>query len=158
VSIAHTKHLLVDGSNIMHAWPELRELLPGDREAARSRLSQALAALHDAEHMRVTIVFDGRGAELTVDRPSGHASFAHVHTPTGTTADEVIIQLVRKAREAADCVVATDDRGEREAVEALGAACVTAADLASWARRAAERQVARIARHRAENDSRWRGR
>ncbi len=95
---AFSKHLLVDGSNIMHAWPELRALLPRNREAARSRLSQAVAALHDGEQMRVTIVFDGRGAELTFDQPSDQATFAHVHTPTGTTADEVIIQLVRQAR------------------------------------------------------------
>ena len=46
------KHLLVDGSNIMHAWPELRALLAGDRDTARARLSRAVRILHDLEQVR----------------------------------------------------------------------------------------------------------
>ena len=149
------KHLLVDGSNIMHAWPELRALLARDRDAARSRLSHAVAPLHDVEHLRVTVVFDGRGAELTVERPAGEATFAHIHTPTGTTADEVIVQLVQGAREPGDCLVATDDRGEREAIEALGAAAISSADLEGRARRAAQRQGAQVARRTRQNDREW---
>jgi predicted RNA-binding protein with PIN domain len=156
VSNAITKHLLVDGSNIMHAWPELRSLMPRDRDAARSRLSQSMAALHDAGHLRVTIVFDGRGLEMTVERPSGHATFSHIHTPTGTTADEVIVQLVRKSAEPCHCVVATDDRGERAAVEALGAAILSAADLAAWAGRASLRHSSQIKTNRAQNERKWR--
>ncbi len=67
------KHLLVDGSNIMNAWPELRALLPGDRDTARARLSRAVRILHDLEQVRVTVVFDGRGTELSVEQPGGQA-------------------------------------------------------------------------------------
>ncbi len=63
-------------------------------------------------------------------------TFAHIYTPAGTTADDVIAQLVGQAREPGDCVVATDDRGERQAVEALGAGGISSADLASWIDRA----------------------
>lgn len=150
------RHLLVDGSNIMHAWPELRPLLARERDAARSRVSMAVAPLHDVEHLRVTVVFDGRGKGLTSELPSGHATFAHIHTPTGTTADEVIVQLVRQSRSPAGCVVATDDRGVRQAVEALGAASISAADLAGWTRRAAERQGAQVAHLGRENEKKWR--
>jgi predicted RNA-binding protein with PIN domain len=149
-------HLLVDGSNVLHAWPELRGLLPADRDAARSRLSGVLAALHDIEHIRLTIVFDGRGPELTVERPAGGAGFAHIHTPAGTTADEVIIQLVGKSKFPADCIVATDDRGEREAVEALGASVISTADLAGRAGRASQRQAAQVAHQRRGNEGKFR--
>ena len=37
--MASAKHLLVDGPNILHAWPELRALLRRDRDAARSSSS-----------------------------------------------------------------------------------------------------------------------
>jgi predicted RNA-binding protein with PIN domain len=158
MSDAFTRHLLVDGSNIMHAWPELRALLSRDRNAARSRLSHAVAPLHDAGHLRVTIVFDGSGPELTVERQSGHPTFAHVHTPAGTTADEVIIQLVGRAGKPGDCVVATDDRAVRQAVEGLGASCVSSDDLAAWAERADSRQDSRLRKHRAENDRHWKRR
>jgi predicted RNA-binding protein with PIN domain len=150
------KHLLVDGSNIMHAWPELRALLPGDRDTARARLSQAVRVLHDGEQLRVTIVFDGRGSELSVEQPGGQATFAHVYTPGGTTADDVIAQLVGQAREPSDCLVATDDRGERQAIETLGAAGLSSADLASWVRRAEQRQQAQLQERRRANESKWR--
>ena len=58
--MASAKHLLVDGPNILHAWPELRSLLRRDRSAARSQLTGRLAAIHDAEAVRLTLVFDGR--------------------------------------------------------------------------------------------------
>ena len=150
------KHLLVDGSNILHAWPEFRTLLPRGRHAARSRLSHALAPLHDIEGFRLTLVFDGSGSELTVERPAGEASFVHIHTPSGTTADNVIIQLVGCAKAPGDCVVATDDRGEREAVAALGAAVISAADLAGRASRASQRQAAQVEHHGRKTEKEWR--
>ena len=156
MAAAGQKHLLVDGSNIMHAWPELRVLLAGDRDTARVRLSRAVRILHDLEQVRVTVVFDGRGTELSVEQPGGQATFAHVHTPAGTTADDVIAQLVGQAREPGDCMVATDDRGERQAVEALGAGGISSADLASWIDRAEKRQQAQLRERRRDNESQWR--
>ncbi len=154
--MADSRHLLVDGSNVMHAWPELRALLPDGRDAARARLTEAVGVLHDLEGLRVTLVFDGRGAQLAAEQPSGAATFARLHTPAGVTADDAIIQLVGQARRPADCVVATDDRGERQAVEALGAAVISAADLAGWVGRAGQRQRARLAAGRRESERRWR--
>jgi hypothetical protein len=154
--VAFEKHLLVDGANILHAWPELRALLKRDRDAARSRLSQALTSIHDAEQTRVTLVFDGRGGELVIERPSGHATFTHLYTPSGTTADDVIEQLVGNSASAAACVVATDDRAERQTVESLGAACVSSADLAAWVARVEQRQRAQLAGLKRENERDWR--
>jgi uncharacterized protein len=150
------KHLLIDGSNIIHAWPELRALLKRDRDAARSRLSQAAGVLHDVERIRVSIVFDGRGPDLAVERPSGQATFTHIHTPSGTTADDVIEQLVGQARQPGLCLVATDDRVERQTVEATGAAGLSAADLAAWIERVGGRQQSRLAERRRANEKEWR--
>lgn len=148
-------HLLIDGSNVMHAWPELKALLRRDRNAARSRLSLAAAVLHDVEGLRVTIVFDGRSAESSVEQPFGRDGFVHIHTPAGVTADDVIVQLVRRAKRPQDCLVATDDRGERQAVEALGAATISTDDLAARIERAGTRQRARLDASRRETDRRW---
>jgi uncharacterized protein len=154
--VAFEKHLLVDGANILHAWPELRALLKRDRDAARSRLSQALTSIHDVELTRVTLVFDGRGSELVIERPSGHATFTHLYTPTGTTADDVIEQLVGKSTSAAACVVATDDRAERRTVESLGAVSVSSDELAAWVARVEQRQRAQLAGLKRENERDWR--
>jgi uncharacterized protein len=158
VSEAFQKHLLVDGSNVMHAWPELRALLGRDRDTARGKLSQAVSVLHDVEQVRVSLVFDGRGQEISVEQPSGQATFALIYTPSGTTADDVIEQLVGQAREPGQCVVATDDRAERQVIESLGAAGMSAADLATWIERAGQRQGARLAERRRANEEKWRRR
>ncbi len=150
------RHLLIDGSNILHAWPELRALLKRDRGAARERLARAAGALHDAEHIRVSVVFDGRGPELVVEKPSGHETFVVLYSPSGMTADDIIERLVARSGSPKDCIVATDDRAERQTIEALGAAALTAADLATWLASAGQRQAARIALRRRENEKDWR--
>jgi uncharacterized protein len=154
--VGHEKHLLVDGANVMHAWPELRPLLAHDRDAARARLTQALSAIHDAEAVRVTIVFDGRGDALAVERPSGQATFSQLYTPAGVTADDVIERLVGQAADPRSCFVATNDRAERQTIAALGAAALSADDLAAWVERATQRQSGRVGELRRANERAWR--
>ncbi len=154
--MASAKHLLVDGPNILHAWPELRALLRRDRDAARSQLGRRLAAIHDAEAVRITLVFDGRGPELVVERPSQQESFTVLFTPSRLTADDVIEQLVARAATPGDCHVATADQTERRTVEALGALAVTPDDLAAWCERAEGRLGAQAAGLRRRNAQEWR--
>ncbi len=156
IEVGSEKHLLVDGSNILHAWPELRALMKRDRDAARSRLSQALSAIHDEERVRVTLVFDGRGDDVIVEYPGASKKFVHIYTPAGTTADDVIEQLVGKAGDPANCHVATDDRAERQTIEATGAVGISAVDLAAWVERARQRQCRRVTGMKCENDRAWR--
>jgi predicted RNA-binding protein with PIN domain len=151
-------YLLVDGANVLHAWPETRALLRRDRAAARARLTHAAAAIHDAEGTRVTLVFDGSGATLSTEQPGAAVTFAIVTTPSGTTADDVIEQLVGVARAPENCVVATGDQGVRQTVTALGATWMPPDELAAWAERAERRLHARVAGLRRETDKKWRHR
>jgi predicted RNA-binding protein with PIN domain len=153
--VAFEKHLLVDGANLLHAWPELRALMKRDRGAARSQLVQRLSALHDAEQARVTLVFDGRGDELVVERPSGHVTFSVLYTPTSLTADDVIEQLVGRAADASVCHVATGDQAERQTIEAAGAVWVPPADLAAWVERAESRLASDVRVLNRENAKKW---
>ncbi len=154
--VSFQRHLLIDGANILHAWPELRKLLKTDREAARSQLLQRAAAIHDSESVRVTIVHDGRGEEIVVERPSGQASFSVIYTPTSLTADDVIEQMVANASDPSACVVATDDRTERETVTAAGASTMHAGDLRAWIERAEARQAGAVKAMREANERKWR--
>ena len=154
--VGFEKQLLVDGSNILHAWPELKAIAKRDRDAARARLSQAVSAIHDEEQIRLTLVFDGRGEEITVEYPGKAKTFVHLYTPTGTTADDVIEQLVGKASDPANCTVATNDRAERQTIETLGAAGISAEDLAAWVERAGQRQRTRLAGLKRDNERAWR--
>ncbi|MFA6286294.1 MAG: NYN domain-containing protein [Opitutaceae bacterium] len=153
--MAFEKHLLVDGANLLHAWPELRALMKRDRGAARSQLVQQLSSVHDAEQTRVTLVFDGRGDELVVERPSGHVTFSVLHTPSSLTADDVIEQLVGRAADASLCHVATGDQAERQTIEATGAVWVSPADLAAWVVRAESRLASDVKGINRTNDKKW---
>jgi predicted RNA-binding protein with PIN domain len=154
--VSSTKHLIVDGANILHASRQLSSLLKRDPEAARSQLTQQLSIIHDVEQIRVTIVFDGRGEEMTVERPLQHLTFSAIYTPSSLTADDVIEQMVANSSDPASCVVATDDRSERETVIAAGAHAIHGDDLTAWIKRAELRQSSSIESLRAENLKSWR--
>ncbi len=150
-------HLLVDGSNILHAWPDTRALVRRDREAAKALLLRRVAVLHDFAGWRVTVVFDGRGESLSVEAVGDAADFACVHTPAGATADDVIEQLVGRAAAPAACLVATADQAERSTVEAAGAAWCSPEELAARIVSMDTQGGRRVARGNAEADRVWRG-
>jgi len=155
-AVAFEKHVLVDGANVMYAWPALRALLRSDRDLAREQLVRAATVLHDAEQCRVTVVFDGRGAELSVRHPSGEATLTVIHTTAAVTADDVIEQMVGQSRQPRACVVITADAAERACVTALGADVLAPADLAEWVARAEGRVSGALRRLQAEGKERRR--
>lgn len=151
-------HLLIDGSNVIHAWPDTRALARRDREAAKALLLRRVAGLHDFEGWRVTVVFDGRGDDLSVEAVGEAADFACVHTPAGTTADDVIEQLVGRSADPAACLVATADQAERSTVEAAGAGWCSPEELARRIDSSDTRQARAVARGNAEAERGWRKR
>jgi len=157
VAVASAKHLLVDGSNIVHAWPELRRVLTTEgRDVARAQLVERLRVLHDFEHLRVSVVFDGRGADLTIERPTPHATFSVLYSPAGMTADDVIEQLAAQSVKAGGVIVASGDGAECTTVAALGAEVVSPEQLAAWVVHAGGRQTDAVRRHSRATEARWR--
>lgn len=153
---ASPTHLIVDGSNVLHAWADTRALARRDKEAAKALLLRRVGVLHDFSGWRVTVVFDGRGEELHVEAVGDAADFACVHTPAGATADDVIEQLVGRAAEPTACLVATADRAEQSTVEAAGAAWCSPEDLARRIEMADTRQARAVSRGNAATEREWR--
>lgn len=149
-------HLLIDGSNVLQAWPDTRAMARRDREAAKALLLRRVAVLHDFAGWRVTVVFDGRGENLSVEAIGDAADFACLHTPAGATADDVIEQLVGRALVPAACLVATADQPERATVEAAGAAWCSPEELAARIDSMNTRQARRVARGNAASERAWR--
>lgn len=148
-------HLLIDGSNLMHAWPELRALLKRNKLLAREQLVSQLLVLMPETTERVTVVYDGRGVELVVEHPYGPDSVAVIYTPGGLTADDVIEQLVAQSEDASGCLVATGDQAERTTVEAAGAIWCSPAELLARIERAEEQQRGRISKITKKNRGQW---
>lgn len=156
--VAFEKHLLVDGANVLNAWPEFRALLKRDRNAARSQLIQRLGAVHDADSIRVTLVIDGRGNEIVIEHPSGEATFTVVYTPSSLTADDVIEKMVGRSADASLCQVSTGDQAERQTIEATGAIWVPTTDLLARIENAERRLSSKVSNLNRSNAQDWRRR
>ena len=164
------RHLLVDAFNVIHAWPDLKAVLAAHGpDAARTQLADALRPIHDVEGWRVTLVFDGSGDEIRVERPGREPTFSYVFAPKGVSADGIIEQLVvnatlapeedrrprKKKRVAAEIVVATRDNLLSEAAAAAGARLMTPHFLRDWAEQAAARQTREVLAKSRKAASAW---
>ena len=119
--------LLVDGNNIIHAWPDLLDLhrcIPG---SAHTELIRRLADFRDYSGERIVIVFDGRAAGTTEERPS--SGLQVIYTSQSQTADDVIERLAIKYAGRYRITVATDDRAEQDLVVAAGGEALSADGL-----------------------------
>ncbi len=149
--------LLVDGYNILHAWGWLsaRDSTPAALEIARGRLIEAVRPLHDVDRYDVSIVFDGRSANATIDPASQEPGFRVVFAPAGRTADSVIEATVAASPDPQSCTVATADGLERETVSATGASCVSPEDLQAWCARSRTRATQAAARSAQRPGTAW---
>ncbi|MEM9281324.1 MAG: NYN domain-containing protein [Verrucomicrobiota bacterium] len=119
--------LLVDGNNIIHAWPELRERHEEQRGSAHAELIRELREYGGWSGDRVVVVFDGRGVGVSEEpRESGLQVF---YTSDGRSADAVIEELARRYAGIYDITVATDDRLEQDVVVGAGGNAISSGGL-----------------------------
>ncbi len=122
-------YLLVDGYNIIHAWPELREMAREDLEGARQRLVHRMRNYQGWKKCRVIVVFDAykvKGGAGSVER---QGDVWVVYTKEAETADMYIekttYELGRKHR----VRVATSDGLEQLIILGHGAVRMSAGEL-----------------------------
>lgn len=153
----YSRHLIIDGYNVVHQWPELKTHLRGGA-VARERLVEAVRMIHDVEAVRVTVVFDGAGQDIEIERPGEDLTFSVVYSPAGMSADAVIERMVEVAESREAIHVVTRDNLERETVQAMGAFALDPDGLRDWILRC-DRKLARdLHRRRAGVERQWRRR
>jgi predicted RNA-binding protein with PIN domain len=122
--------LIVDGYNVTHAWPELKELMGVSLEAARDRLIERLATYSQVRSTDVTVVFD---AHRTSSPSNSRQEVDGVHvifTRKGHSADHAIERLAYSlAGDGNPIIVATSDRFQRDLVRGMGGAVISALEL-----------------------------
>ncbi|MEM9016480.1 MAG: NYN domain-containing protein [Verrucomicrobiota bacterium] len=138
--------LLVDGSNILHAWPELSRLRLKNPAAARDELVKRLEEFQDWSDYRVVAVFDGRGEVTQQDREG--RGIQVFYTSDSKTADDVIEQLAVKYASKFEITVATNDRAEQDMVVSTGGHAISAEQLGDWLARAKAARGEWLERHR----------
>ena len=124
--------LIVDGYNVIHAWPELKSALDSaGLEESRRLLTALLAEYAAVRGVRVTVVFDGPRTSVASPPEVVDGVTIRFGGASGS-ADHVIERLAYKASQAgraSDVVVATSDRLQRDMVRAMGVPTIDARSL-----------------------------
>lgn len=127
----------------------------GNFDALRERLVDDLRVIHDAEPLRMTIVFDGKGNTVTVERPTNNLTFSVVYTPSGMSADELIEQLVQKTDKATEVTVFSRDNLIAAAVRAYGGFLLPPEALWEWIDRSRNAQITVLNKQRQADARKW---
>ncbi|WP_066058631.1 NYN domain-containing protein [Robertmurraya korlensis] len=121
--------LLVDGYNIIGAWPELRELKNKDLAAARDRLIERMAEYQAYSGYRVIVVFDAHFVKGTEKKYKNY-KVEVIFTRNNETADERIEKLaIALNNRKTQIHVATSDFTEQWAIFGQGALRKSAREL-----------------------------
>ncbi|XEC94671.1 NYN domain-containing protein [Paenibacillus tarimensis] len=121
--------LLVDGYNMIGAWPELERLKEIGLEEARDRLLDRLADYQAYAGMQIIVIFDAHQVQGLRKTYRQH-KLTVVYTKEKETADECIerfvVELRRRGR---NIYVATSDMVEQHVAFGKGALRVSAREL-----------------------------
>jgi predicted RNA-binding protein with PIN domain len=123
------EYLIVDGYNIIGAWPQLQKLKDLHLEEARDRLIHILAEYQAYSGMKVYLVFDayqvpGLGKEYK------QSKLRVLYTKEKETADELIERLVTSLiGRRKQIYVATSDMIEQHVIFGKGALRLSASEL-----------------------------
>ncbi len=121
--------LIVDGYNIIGAWPELKALKEKDLAAARDKLIEKMAEYQAYSGYRVIVVFDAYFVEGTEKKYKNH-KVEVIFTSKNETADERIEKMaIRLNNRKTQIHVATSDLTEQWAIFGQGALRISAREL-----------------------------
>lgn len=121
--------LVVDGYNIIGAWPELKALQERDMAEARDRLIEYLAEYQAFSNERILIVFDAYNVPGLEYKHKTY-NLEIIYTKEKETADECIERLVKSLKNVKNQVyVATSDYAEQRTIFAQGALRKSAREL-----------------------------
>lgn len=121
--------LLVDGYNIIGAWPELQELKKKDLAAARDRLVEKMAEYQGFTGYKVIVVFDAYGVQGIAKKYKNY-QIDVIYTKENETADERIEKLaIALSNRKTQIHVATSDYTEQWAIFGQGALRISAREL-----------------------------
>ncbi len=126
----HREYLLVDGYNIINAWPELvEEANEVDLASARDKLIDIMADYSAFTGICVILVFDAHQANKNTRTSYIINGVEVIYTKSGETADHYIEKIADALGKQEKIRVATSDWIEQQIVMGRGAARISAREL-----------------------------
>jgi uncharacterized protein len=124
------ERVIVDGYNVIHAWPSLKRLLDVSLEAAREKLVERLSVYGLVTGYDVTVVFDAHHSASRANAEERVEGVRVMFTRKGHSADHAIERIAYEAAGGGDMItVATSDRFQRDLVRGMGGAVISAQEL-----------------------------
>ncbi len=123
------EYLIVDGYNIINAWPGLSEILKDNMEDARWKLIETLINYQGYTKEKIILVFDAhlvKGNRETCER---YGKIDVIFTKENETADHYIERFVHQIDKSHKVRVATSDFLEQTIVLSKGAIRTSAKEL-----------------------------
>ena len=121
---------MVDGYNVLHAWPALKSLMNESLEAARDKLVDRLAVYAHVTGSEVTVVFDAHRTTAMANAEEWNQGVRVIYTRKGHSADHAIERIAYSVQGDRDpLTVATSDRFQRDLVRGMGGAVISALEL-----------------------------
>ncbi|MFX4263015.1 NYN domain-containing protein [Pelotomaculum propionicicum] len=121
--------LVVDGYNIIFAWPEFEKFKESGLEHARFKMVSILANYSHLSGKKIYLVFDAHQVKNSLERIETIDTVEVIYTQHGVTADALIESLVGKLLNEGTVYVATSDWAEQNIVFGRGAYRLTPGEL-----------------------------
>ena len=134
-------YLLVDGYNIIFAWPELKELTNDNMDGARIKLLEYLCNYQGIQKCQIIVVFDAYRVQGHQVEMLDYHNIHVVYTKEAQTADHYIEKFVHDNKTKYNVTVATSDGLEQIIIRGQGCALLSARELKEEIERANERMM-----------------
>ncbi len=122
-----TKHLIVDGYNLLGARGQVGRQAGGDAESVREQLLRDLSRYRQRKPHAITVVFDGWQQGMGSERREHRAGLHVIYSRRGERADQVIQRLADEY--GSDCAVVSSDREVADFSKARGAFIIGAVEF-----------------------------
>ncbi|MHC1723582.1 MAG: NYN domain-containing protein [Aminipila sp.] len=122
-------YLLVDGYNIIHAWPELNELIEDNMEGARMKLLDTLSNYQGIRNCQIIVVFDAYRLQGHHEEVIDYHNIHMVYTREAQTADQYIEKFAYDNKRKYTIIVATSDGLQQMIVRGSGCSLLSAREL-----------------------------
>lgn len=123
------EYLVVDGYNIIYAWPCLDKMKNENLEHARDKLVDILANFSAHSGTNVYVVFDAHQVKSGTEHSEERNGVRIIYTREGETADALIEKMVGELTGLGRVYVVTSDYDEQRVIFGRGAYRLTPRDL-----------------------------
>jgi predicted RNA-binding protein with PIN domain len=123
------EYLLIDGYNIIYAWPALLELSKNSFDAARGKLQDMISNYQGFRKTNIIIVYDAYKVKGNTGSRLKYHNIDIIFTKEAETADQYIEKITKEIAKVAKIRVATSDFMEQLIILGNGATRISAMEL-----------------------------